>query len=188
MLSPAPERRKDPQKVRASLIEATTAMIAAHGVAGVTVDAVAKAAGVTKGGLFHHFPSKQALIDGVHDTVLAEAEARFDALMAEDPEPHGCFSRALLNGVLAPHRVGDGVPARTLCLALLADPSLQQRWTSWIDQQVARHAATDDNVPCAIVRLAADGLWLWSLHDADVPPPVSEAVRDALCAMTYRDG
>ncbi|MDB5696143.1 MAG: transcriptional regulatory protein TetR family [Sphingomonas bacterium] len=182
------ERRKDPQKVRAALIEATTTMIAAHGLAGVTVDAVAKAAGVTKGGLFHHFHSKQALIDGVHDLIVADAEARFAALIADDPEPHGCFTRALLNSVFNPHQIGDAAPARTLCLAMLADPALQRRWAAWTEQQVARHAATDDNVPCAIVRLAADGVWLSSLHDADTPPPVSQAVRDALCAMTYPDG
>ena len=63
-------------------------------------------------------------------------------------------------------------------------PELQQRWANWIAGRVERHTATDGNVPCRIVRLATDGIWLSSLHDADAPPPVPNDVRAALIAMT----
>lgn len=178
------ERRKDPLKVRAALIDAATTMIAEQGLARLTVEAVAKAAGVTKGGLFHHFPTKQALIDGVLDEVIANADRTLDALMADDPEHHGRFTRALLRGVFDDHRANDSVSSRTLCLAMLADPALQQRWAAWIASRVVRHAATDDNQACAIVRLATDGIWLSSLHDVDSPPPISDDMRAALVAMT----
>ncbi|MDQ1833378.1 TetR/AcrR family transcriptional regulator [Massilia scottii] len=36
-----------------------------EGQAGVTVQAVAQAAGVSKGGLFHHFANKQALVESM---------------------------------------------------------------------------------------------------------------------------
>ena len=56
MLSPTGyERRKEPEKVRAALIAATASIIAEHGLGKLTVDGVARAAGVIKGGLFHHF-------------------------------------------------------------------------------------------------------------------------------------
>jgi AcrR family transcriptional regulator len=178
------ERRKDPQKVRAALIDATVAMIAEQGLARVTVDAVAKAAGVTKGGLFHHFPSKQALIDGVLDMMMDDADAKLDRLMAADPDPQGRFTRALLTGLLSEDIEDEGAPSRTLCLSMLADPSLQQRWAGWVAGRVERHAATDDNPRCAIVRLATDGLWLLSVFGDGAPPPISDAVRDELIAMT----
>lgn len=179
-------RRKDPQKVRATLLERTAAIIAEQGLARVTVEAVAKAAGVTKGGLFHHFPNKQALIDGVVDTMIVDADAMVDQLMADDPEPHGRFTRALLMGVLGDPKAmrPAGAAPRTLCLAMLADPVLQRRWAGWIEGRVARHAETDDNLPCAMVRLASDGIWLSALHDAERPTQIDDTVRDALIAMT----
>lgn len=178
------ERKKDPAKVRADLIDATAAIIAEQGLGRVTVEAVAKAAGVTKGGLFHHFPSKQALIDGVLDLMTADHELTVFALMADDSEPHGRFTRAMLASLFKNIQVGDAIPARTLCLAMLGDPILQQRWASWVATQVQLHAQTDDNVPCAIVRLAADGVWLSSLHAGAAPPAMDGAVHRALVAMT----
>ncbi|MES2339078.1 MAG: TetR/AcrR family transcriptional regulator [Pseudomonadota bacterium] len=181
------ERRKEPHKVRAALVDATAMLIADQGLARVTIDAVARAAGVTKGGLFHHFPSKQHLIDGVLAEMLAFADETIDAEMAADPEPHGRFTRAYLNGVFADHRMGGTVRTRTLCLAMLADPLLQSTWARWVEGRVARHAATDDTPVCALVRLAADGAWLASLRDPENPPPVSREVRDTLTGLTRPD-
>lgn len=178
------ERRKDPQKVRFALIEAAAAMIAEQGLARVTIAAVAEAAGVTKGGLFHHFSSKQALIDGVLDLLFANADARLDALMADDPDPRGRFTRALLNSVFGDFRVNDRISSRALCLALLADPALQRRWANWMASRIECHAETDDNVSCRIVRLAADGIWLSSLHNIDALPSIADDVRAELIAMT----
>lgn len=178
------ERRKDPIKVRQGLIDAATAMIADQGLARLTVDSVAKAAGVTKGGLFHHFPTKQALIDGVLDMMIEEVDCTVDEMMSADPEPHGRFTRALLNSVLSYDRVAERAHSRTLCLALIADPSLQRRWARWLTERIDRHAGTDDNISCAIVRLATDGLWVSSLYDGEAQPPVSNDVRAAMIAMT----
>lgn len=75
-LDTSTSRRKDPVAVRSALIEAAAGVIAREGFARLTVDGVAKLAGVTKGGLFHHFPSKQALVDGVFSEMLSDAKAR----------------------------------------------------------------------------------------------------------------
>lgn len=150
----------------------------------MTVDAVAKAAGVTKGGLFHHFPSKQALIDGVLDAMIETVDATVDGLIAADPEPHGRFTRSLLHAVFADRTVPGVASSRTLCLAMLADPVLQQRWAGWIAARITRHSDTDDNLGCAIVRLAIDGVWLSSLHNVESAPPIPDAVKHALIAMT----
>ena len=40
--------------------------------AGVTLDAVSQAAGVSKGGLLHHFPNKMALLDGLFDDLIGK--------------------------------------------------------------------------------------------------------------------
>lgn len=185
MVAPtAYERVKNPAKVRADLIAAAARVICDLGLARLTVDAVARAAGVTKGGLFHHFPTKQDLIAGVLGEMLDIAGRTIGAQMATDPVSHGRFTRAYLHGVFTEHKMPGIVSSRTLCLAMLADPALQSSWSDWVEQQVRLHAATDDNMNCALVRLAADGTWLASLRNPEAPPPVSVAVREALVALT----
>lgn len=171
--------------MRAALLDATVALIAEQGLAKVTVDAVARAAGVTKGGLFHHFASKQDLIDGVLADMLANAEAAIAAAMAADPEPHGRFTRAYLNGVLGKYASDAAAISKTMCVAMLGDPQLQGGWSDFVAGHVARNAETDGNPACALVRLAADGIWLASLTNSERPPPVPDDVRDALIALTY---
>ena len=178
-------RRKDPASVRAALLDAATAAIARDGFARLTVDAVARAAGVTKGGLFHHFASKQALVDGVLEAMLAAAGRVMDTAMAADPEPHGCFTRAYLAGVLGQHDPAEREQSRGLCMAMLGDPTLQDSWRDWVADRVRQHAATDDNPRCALARLAGDGIWLASLSHPERPPAICPDVRTALVALTY---
>ncbi|MBP8939478.1 MAG: helix-turn-helix transcriptional regulator, partial [Agrobacterium sp.] len=59
----AHERKKQPEIVRRSLLDCAAKLAADQGVAALSIQAVADAAGVTKGGLFHHFASKQALLE-----------------------------------------------------------------------------------------------------------------------------
>ncbi|MHA6722747.1 TetR/AcrR family transcriptional regulator [Sphingomonas sp. RS2018] len=181
------ERRKDPQKVRAALIAAAARLIAEQGLGKLTVDAVARSAGVTKGGLFHHFPTKQDLLEGVVETMLADADIQLSAMMADDPVAHGAFTRAYLNGVLGDAPSIEGVSSRALCLATLADPDLSDRWARWVEGKLANFAVTDDNPSCTLVRLAADGAWLASLRQCGPPPPLPVGVYDALIALTLPD-
>ena len=178
-------RRKNPAAVRSALIQAATAAIAREGFARLTVDGVAKAAGVTKGGLFHHFPSKQALIEGVLSEMLATGGRRIEMAMATDPEPHGSFTRAYLTGVLSERDPVETEMSRGLCIAMLGDPTLQSSWSEWMAAEVVRHAETDDNPRCALARLAADGIWLATLSSPNHSPQICPHVRAALIALTY---
>lgn len=58
------------------LMDAFEDILIERGENAATLDAVAKQAGVSKGGLLYHFPSKAALVDGLAD--------RLEARMAED--------------------------------------------------------------------------------------------------------
>lgn len=70
-----------------ALLEHATKLFAAHGYAGTSLDEVVAAARVTKGALYHHFPSKLALFESVFDRLQEQAtrdiERRIDAV--DDP-------------------------------------------------------------------------------------------------------
>src|SRR6478735_6639526 len=103
-----------------------------HGVSGVTVQAVAAAAGVTKGGLFHHFGSKQALIEGLFADLLARVDAEIDAAIETDPKPRGSFTRAYVNAVFTGKAFGFATPWAALSMVVVTDPSLRRLWNDWM--------------------------------------------------------
>ena len=50
---------------RERLLDAAERVVVESGATHLTLDAVAKSAGVSKGGLLYHFPSKEALLEGM---------------------------------------------------------------------------------------------------------------------------
>jgi TetR/AcrR family transcriptional repressor of nem operon len=61
---------RDAEATRQRIIEAAFAEMHRHGYQGMRLDDVLAAAGITKGGLYHHFGSKKSLAMAVIDTVI----------------------------------------------------------------------------------------------------------------------
>jgi AcrR family transcriptional regulator len=175
-------RRKEPERVRRQLLDAAARLAVEHGMAGVTVQAVAVAAGVTKGGLFHHFPTKEALIAGMFEDLLEKFDLEIDRCMAADPDPRGRFTRAYISATFG--EMGRFWTA--LALSWIAEPRLRQLWAEWLRQRLERHQATDGEL--GVLRFATDGLWLAHLLE-----PGGQALTDfaevqrQLVALSRRD-
>jgi AcrR family transcriptional regulator len=67
---------------RDALVQVARAQFAEHGYAGVGTEAIVRAAGVTRGALYHQFADKAALFAAVFEAVEAEVMARIDAAVA----------------------------------------------------------------------------------------------------------
>lgn len=153
-------RKKQPEIIRRALLDEAARLAVAQGLAAVTVQAVADAAGVTKGGFMHHFPSKQALIDAVFHHLLDVIDGELDRRIAADPEPHGAFTRAYLEIVFDAGHDDYAGPWAPLSISMLTDAALRALWAQWFEARLARHHATDGDMALTVVRLAADGIWL----------------------------
>lgn len=153
-------RKKQPAQVRNALIECAASLAVSQGLNGITVQAVAMAAGVTKGGFFHHFPHKQALLDAMFDDFLVEIDGDIDRLIAEDRDTVGCFTRAYVNVSFNEIMQGSCSRRVPLSLSMMGSPALCQRWASWLSDRLERHRHTDCLPIHRVVRLAADGAWL----------------------------
>jgi AcrR family transcriptional regulator len=68
---------------RDGILDAAQRVAARDGAGHVTLDAVAREAGVSKGGVLYHFPGKDALISGMLERLIAEFEAEIARLRAE---------------------------------------------------------------------------------------------------------
>lgn len=181
-------RKKQPEQVRAALIQCAAEMAAQQGLTAVTVQAVAQAAGVTKGGFFHHFPHKQALLDAVFDAFKAEHDREIDRLMAADEEAWGSFTRAYVMMSFRDILQEEASLHVPLSLSMMASAELCERWSQWLAARLQRHQSTDSDPQHETARLAADGAWLvhsLKLHSA-VGAPL--ALRERLLATTRRSG
>ena len=170
-MSTAHHRKKHPETVRRHLLAATARLLLEKGPSSVTLDAVSQAAGVSKGGLLHHFPNKPALLDGLFDELTQRFDRALAARMASDPEAKGRFTRAYVAVCFGEQE--DGEEWKALTVALISEPHLRERLGAWVDGRGEADSAPD----AALVRYAVDGVWLADLLGAPVMTP---AERDAL--------
>jgi len=170
-MSEAHHRKKQPAVVRQQLLDVAARLACAQGMTAVTLDAVSAASGVSKGGLLHHFPSKNALLGALFDNLVARLDAAIDDAMRDDPVPHGRFTRAYLRAVLALRdKSEEAKDWAQVTMAMLTEPSLRQRWRDWVRERGEEYVGTDSSPSAQIVRLAADGLWLADIlgsHEMD---------------------
>jgi len=161
---------------RRSVLDAAADIVATEGAAKLTLDAVADRVGLSKGGILHHFGTKDSLIAAMIEEIVAQFESDLARHMQGETGP-GSFARAFLRACLDP----DGAVTRTLkvsagILAAVAINSqllapLRRRYDEW------RQRLEDDGIDPAIaelVRSAADGVWLGGVLELGV---VSAAVR-----------
>jgi AcrR family transcriptional regulator len=153
----------------------------------VTFQAVADAVGVTKGGVMHHFATKNALVLEVFNDAMAKFEAEVDAAMANDPVSYGSFTRAYIDATIS---LGEKAQEEydnqaTLYVLMLGDSELRELWAQWANAQLKKHAATDDTETLCMVRLTADGIWLSDFSGIDIAD--KKSLRDRLVRMTQRD-
>jgi AcrR family transcriptional regulator len=75
----APARRSQAERseaTRAALVEAARPLFAARGYAEVGTEEIVRAAGVTRGALYHHFDGKRELFEAVYEQIEAELAER----------------------------------------------------------------------------------------------------------------
>lgn len=180
-MTSAHSRKKQPETVRRDLLRNAITLASGQGVSGLSLQQVSDAAGVTKGGLLHHFPSKQALVDAVFDFLIDEFSRALEEAMTPDPEPHGRFTRAYLDLSLVDVKDLDEWSA--LWRSVLTDPQLSARWGAWLTAQLAQFGTQESGPALEGVRFAADGIWMGLF--AHILPADRDALRTHLRSLTY---
>ncbi|TBY85079.1 TetR/AcrR family transcriptional regulator [Rhizobium leguminosarum] len=165
-MSNAHRRKKDPAHVRAQLMESAAKMAIDHGLSSISVDAVSAAAGVTRGGFFHHFPNKQSLISAVFNRLLEDFGATIESQMASDPEPHGRYTRAYVELAFAAR---ESQNALALWKSIILDSEFNIAWAEWQLAFLARQGHFENSTSMVAARFAADGICLSDAVGATIP-------------------
>lgn len=181
-MTAAHTRPKDPKRIRQALIDSAGKLAVKRGLLAVSVQQISEAAGVTKGAFFHHFPSKQALIDCLIADLMTSLDAEIDARMTADPEPNGRFTRAYVRMIVD----GEFQTESWLSVwgSLFASPGLGATWIKWFGDRLETHGDTDAGVHLEAVRFAADGFWLGQL--VGILPADRRTLGEHLVSLTYQ--
>ncbi len=174
--------------VRDALLNAAEAVVARQGVANLTFDAVAAEAGMSKGGLLHHFRSKDRLIEALVTRAAQNWRACWMGSFERAPEGPGRMTRGLLNHCLSDTQTWTEQLRRSsaaVFAALAQNPSLIEPMRAvYVD---LHRRIAEDGLPPGVgeaVVTAIDGLWLyWVLGLVPVDQDLMRRLRAALEEM-----
>ena len=168
---------------RDRILDAFEALLVGQGSRAATLDAVAEEAGVSKGGLLYHFPSRDDLVEGMLDR-LREMGAKDAETMRSAPQgavsyyvetskhTGSQFDRAMV----AAARIAQESDAR----ASAALDDLRDAWFEVLDEQL------DDEALARTVQLICDALYFNEImglaEEASLP-----AVRTVLARLGALD-
>ena len=182
-------------EIRSQILDSVEAVVVEHGVRKLTLDAVARHAGLSKSGLLHHFPSKEFLIDALvartvecwresmNRTIADQAPGMFPTVrgvisccLGEATEWNDQLRRtstALLSVMV--HGSGKDTPLHVYYRQLLSQMKEEMK----------------DSAMADLVLAVIDGIWLrWVTHlapiDADRILLIRELLQELLASQNQQ--
>ena len=177
--------KRNPEGTRTRLLEAAIAVITEQGVDAFTLDSVAQVAGVSKGGLLHHFASKDVLITELITHVMTTFETQMEQALdpEEPPGTPGRWTRAYVRLCFTTDERDLGV-AYTLMvrrspeLVVAVSTCFTRIWDA-LDQDGL------DPLQSVLVRSAADGVYYNEIvGNPSLPEPLRTRLLNRLLDMT----
>jgi AcrR family transcriptional regulator len=173
------------------LLDAAEAVVARQGFANLTLDAVAAEAGMSKGGLLHHFRTKDRLVERLVTRAAENWRACWMGSYENASEGPGRMTRGLLEHCLSDAKSWTEQLRRSssaVFAALAQNPSLIEPMRA-VYSDLHRRVAKDGLPPGVgeVVVTAIDGLWLyWVLGLVPVDQDLMNRLRAALEEMLAR--
>lgn len=160
--------------MRDRILDAAVEVALEEGILAMTLDGVCDRVGISKGGLVHHFRSKDILLVEMMERFVGQFEQRLEAMEAADQEPQHRRIRAMLKtaqAMVSGKRVNglklSSGHAMRLMMSLLTasanNPILLQSIRQKFDSMRSRMMADSepDGHLALVLWMAFDGFMLW---------------------------
>jgi AcrR family transcriptional regulator len=176
--------RTKAELTRERLLDATLDVMRGQGVAALTLENVAQRAGISKGGLLHHFHSKDDLIEALIQRLFADFGAKVEEAAALEPRTPGRWARAYIRVAFTEDALGMeiiGLLAPFMVASERMMNIVREDYYLWQDR-----LASDGLSPARawVVQHAADARWTDRMIGIDLrPPATSDVVLDELLAL-----
>ena len=166
--------------VKPTIIEKSLEIVEEHGITALTFDSAAEAAGITKRGLLYHFPSKQALVTGIHFELATRMESAMREAVGKEPQSATLVERteAYIRAELKESALGE----MRLLMEAIHDRSWMAPWLEVYDRWFPEDRnptddMDDERLRCLVARMAADGAWGYESMSSK---PLKAATRQRL--------
>ncbi|MDQ7903758.1 TetR/AcrR family transcriptional regulator [Phytohabitans sp. ZYX-F-186] len=162
---------REPVDRRERILASSAKLFARNGVAATTVRQIADEVGILSGSLYHHFDSKEAIVDEVVSSFLTDLRTRYEKVLASDLD-----ARARLHDlVVASLEAVEAHPHATeiyqndvnylsqldrFAYLRKAGRDVQNAWLQVIQAGIDAGAFRSDIDPKILYRLMRDALWM----------------------------
>lgn len=172
---------KKSEMKRELILNTVSQIIQEDGVERVTLEAVAHKAGISKGGLLYHFPSKEALILGMVKHLTDRYESGFRKMAEESQRIKGAWTNAYIDATFSDEGLENKLYT-ALSAAQFTNPQMLTRLRQLYDeiQNKIEHDEIDP-VQATIIRFAVDGLWFAEVFG--LAPPDAALKRKVIAAL-----
>jgi AcrR family transcriptional regulator len=175
---------RNAERTRAAVLEAAAGAMVERGT-GVSLDHIAKRAGVSKGGLLHHFANREALIVALVDD--AQQRLRENVLKHLDLSENTpgqllrAYVRALTSGSDATTQYFTAAPVWAGIYQIPEVVTIAAADAQWWDENLAADGLSSDRI--LVVRRAAEGLAAAVAYGEETPAVATRA-RELLIHLT----
>lgn len=179
--------RRSAAETRALIFSACNRILQRDGLQRLTLETVATEAGLSKGGLLYHFPTKVALIEALFQHHIDRFNARLDELVILEDHRPGSWLRAYAKASI--EQITDPETASLFASLFAAGERyptvlarMRRSYEAW-QQQVEACGIEPTNA--LLVRLAVDGFWFTEMYQY-APLDIEErtAVLRAILVLT----
>ncbi|MGO1410293.1 TetR/AcrR family transcriptional regulator [Microbacterium sp.] len=176
---------RDADGTRRIILDAATPMVARHGQE-VSLARIAAAAGVSKGGLLYHFPTKEHLLRASAADLFARfREAVYAETERERGDAHGRLARGYIRATFAEVSNDSARDQIAVAAHLMGEPGIQEIASA--DGRRWREELMADGLGEQAVRVivaASDGVGSAPLWGAILDPDDCAALKEQLLDMT----
>ena len=155
---------------RAELLEIAADLFAERGYVATTVRDIAEAAGILSGSLYHHFDSKESMVDAILSTFIEQILSAYEGVVDEGKSPTETFEglvKVSLNAMIE-HRSAILIYQKEARL-LASQPRFsyvreahrrfERIWTGVLSDGIERGEFRPELDPRLIYRLVRDAVW-----------------------------
>ena len=186
--SPVNPIRKKRSEKRDRVLKSAIAILLEQGHEAMTLDAVAQAAEVSKGGLLYHFPSKEALILGIIQHLIDDFNLAIDTELAQETgDAPGKWLRAYVRATFRNSQIPLALGAGLFVAASTTlSPDAQKQVAEQTSQWKKRIDSSGlDPITADLIYLATEGLWSTEMFGENAPNPKRrKQILKRLLAMT----
>jgi AcrR family transcriptional regulator len=189
---------REPGDRRERILTSAAALFARKGVAATTVREIADEAGILSGSLYHHFESKEAMVDEIVTSYLDDLRARYKHVLDGESHPrtrlHDLIVASLEVVEAHPHAteiyqndVNYLTQFERFSYLKTAGREVQSIWLDVINAGVRQGVFRPDLDPKILYRLMRDAVWLsvrWFRPTGDYP--TARLAED--CTTLFLDG